>query len=70
MLKRILNSVWLVLGVIAISFLSFGGSYESFESNFKLTTYVGFLAILIIVAASTINIGFKKGVERKILTKA
>lgn len=66
MLKRILNSVWLVLGVIAISFLSFGGSYESFESNFKLTTYIGFLAILIIVVASTINIGFKKSAERKI----
>src|SRR5690554_4627992 len=66
MLKRIINTVWLVLGILAIGFFSFGGSYESFESNFKLTTYIGFLAILVVIFASTINIGFKKSVERKI----
>lgn len=66
MLKRILNTIWLVFGVIAISFLSFGGSYESFENNLKVTTYIGFLSILIIVIASSINIGFKRGVERKV----
>lgn len=66
LLRRVLNTLWLVLGLVIISFLSFGGSYETFENNFKLTLYVGFLSVLTIVAASTLNIWFRKSADRKV----
>lgn len=68
LLKRVFNTIWIVLGIIAISFLSFESSYESFETNFKLTAYIGFLSILTIVVASSLNIGFRKGVDKKVET--
>lgn len=67
-LKRVLNTIWLVLGIILISFLSFGSSYEHFESNFRITAYVGFLSVLTIVIASSLNFGFRKGVDKKMAT--
>lgn len=66
LLKRVLNTIWLVLGVILISFLSFGSSYEKFEAGFRLTAYVGFLSVITIVIASSLNIGFRKGVDKKV----
>lgn len=65
LMKRVLNTIWLVLGVILISFLSFGSSYEKFESEFRLTAYIGFLSVITIVVASSLNIGFRKGIDRK-----
>lgn len=66
LLKRVLNALWLVIGIIAIGFLSFGDSSEKFEANLKLTLYIGFLSILTIVLASSLNIWFKRNAERKI----
>lgn len=66
LLKRILNTLWFVIGIIAIGFLSFGDSSEKFEANLKLSLYIGFLSILTIVLASSLNIWFKKNAERKI----
>lgn len=66
LLKRVLNTLWLVIGIIAIGFLSFGDSSEKFEANLKLSLYIGFLSILTIVLASSLNIWFKRNAERKI----
>src|SRR5690606_19276549 len=65
LLKKLLNLLWPVLGIIVISFVSFGVSYETFQSNLKLTLYVGFLSILTIVLASSANFWIRRGVHRK-----
>lgn len=66
LLKRLLNVLWIVLGLILLGFLSFGDSSEKFEANLKLSLYIGFISIFTIVLASSLNIWFRKNAERKI----
>ncbi|WP_310993716.1 mechanosensitive ion channel family protein [Aequorivita marina] len=66
LVKRILNSLWLVLGVMTFIYMFFGDEYQKFKNDFKLVLYLGTVAVITIVVASSINIWFKRSVERKV----
>lgn len=68
LVRRILNALWLVLGVMAISFLFFGEVYDRFQYNFRLILYLGLVSVVTIVFASTVNIWFRRSIERKMET--
>ncbi|WP_034259456.1 mechanosensitive ion channel family protein [Aequorivita capsosiphonis] len=65
LVKRILNSLWLVLGAMALIFLFFGEAYDEFREDFRLVLYLGIVAVITIVVASSVNIWFRRSVERK-----
>jgi len=68
LVKRILNALWMVLGIIAFSFLfAARDKYAVLLDNFKLVLYLGFLAIATIVIAATTNMWFKRSIKRKIV---
>lgn len=66
LLRRLLNTLWLILGIIVLGFLSFGDSTEKFQNNLKLALYIGSISIITIVLASSLNIWFRRSSERKI----
>lgn len=66
LIKRILNTIWLVLAILFIGLFSFNTSYENFENNFRLTSYIGILSILTLVVASSLNFAFRRSAERKV----
>jgi small-conductance mechanosensitive channel len=69
LIKRVLNALWMVLGIIAFSFLfAERDKYAVLTDNFKLVLYLGFLAIATIVTAATSNMWFKRSIKKKILT--
>lgn len=65
-LKRIVNAIWLILAVMAISSLFFIEFYEKLQNNFRFILYMGLVAVVTIVAASFVNIWFRKKVELKV----
>ncbi len=67
LIKRVLNALWLVLGFISLSFLFVNEEhYEALQDDFKLIMYLGFLAVLTIVAATSTNMWFKRSIKKKI----
>ncbi|SRX75805.1 mechanosensitive ion channel family protein [Aequorivita antarctica] len=65
--KRILNALWLVLGLILLSFLFVNEEkYAALQHNFKLILYLGIVAIATIVGAASTNIWFRMSIIRKI----
>jgi len=69
LVRRILNTLWLVLGLIALSFLYFDESKHGvLKKNFYLMIYLGVLSVFTIVAATSTHIWFKKSVRKKIET--
>lgn len=69
-IKRVLNILWLVLGLIALSFLFVKEEkYAAIIEHLKLVSYLGFLAVFTIVAATSTNMWFKKSILRKIKNK-
>ncbi|WP_347372761.1 mechanosensitive ion channel family protein [Aequorivita sp. Q41] len=65
--KRILNALWLVLGVIALSSLIVNeDKYDILKHNFKLILYLGILSIVTIVGAASANLWFRVSINRKI----
>lgn len=63
--KRILNTLWLVLGMIAISFIFVEREQDAaLVSHFKLALYLGVTAIFTIVTATTANIWFKSKIRK------
>lgn len=65
--KRILNALWLVLGVILLSFLFVDEeAYESLRHNFNIILYLGIVAIVTIVAAAAVNMWFRKSIKKKV----
>lgn len=69
LVRRILNSLWLVLGLMVIIFLFSEDSYEKFQHNFRMILYLGTVAVITIVVASYVNIWFNRSVERKMAVK-
>ena len=68
LLKRTLNTLWLVLGVIAISFVFVDRSKDKeLVYFFKLVSYLGLVSVLTIVAATTCNLWFKNKIRTQIL---
>lgn len=66
LVKRILNAIWVVLGVMAISSLFFNDVYNRLQGNFRLILYIGAVSVFTIILASSVNIWFRKKVELKI----
>lgn len=70
LVRRILNALWLVLGVMLLILIIFG-TKDIAESRqyFKTTLYVGIVSVVTIVLASTLNVWFIQSIERKIREK-
>ncbi|MFT5617068.1 MAG: small conductance mechanosensitive channel [Arenicella sp.] len=67
LIKRILNALWVVLGVLALAFIFVDESYyKTLEKNFKLIIYLGFLSVATIVFATSVGLWFKKSIANKI----
>lgn len=66
LVKRILNALWIVLGIMALSF-AFVEEDSAVFNNFKLVFYLGILAVITIVCAASTNMWFKKTVRKKTL---
>ncbi len=65
--KRILNALWLVLGVILLSFLFVDEeAYGLLRHNFNIILYLGIVAIVTIVAAAAVNMWFQKSIKKKV----
>ncbi|MFT4537206.1 MAG: small conductance mechanosensitive channel [Saprospiraceae bacterium] len=66
--KRILNSLWIVLGMIAVFYISTpedSYTYASLANDFKLVAYVGVVAVVTLVAASSVNLWFKHIITKR-----
>lgn len=69
LIKRLLNGLWLVLGVVALTFIfADEAEYNALKEDFRLVMYLGVLAVLTIVAATTLNLWFKKAIEHRVLS--
>lgn len=67
LIRRILNALWLVLGLIALSFLFVERDKDQYIiSKFNLVLYIGVLAVFTIVAAASTNMWFKKSIKLKV----
>ncbi len=65
--KRILNTLWLVLGLILLSFLFVNEEkYDALKHNFNLILYLGIVSVVTIVGAASTNIWFRVSIKRKI----
>lgn len=70
LVKRILNTLWLVLGVIALGFLFVGEDrYGMLKSNFLLILYLSMVAVVTIILAAFTDFWFKLAIQRKIDAK-
>ncbi|WP_445738056.1 mechanosensitive ion channel family protein [Mariniflexile sp.] len=66
LIRRILRVLWIVLGVTAISFIFINKeSYKVATENFYLILYLGIVAIVTIVAASSANVYFSRSIDKK-----
>ena len=66
-IRRLLNTLWMVLGAIAISYVFIDKS-ESQEvvNSFRFVLYIGIVSFLTIIAASSINLWFKTKINDRI----
>lgn len=57
LLKRILNTLWLVLGIIALSYLFVENQNKGvIIENFKTALYIGIVLAITIIVATTVNL--------------
>ncbi|MFB9058257.1 mechanosensitive ion channel family protein [Mariniflexile ostreae] len=67
LIKRILNVLWLVLGLIALSFVFVDRDKDvALVSYFKLVGYLGLLSVITIILATACNMWFKYKIQEKI----
>ena len=67
LLKRVLNTLWIVLAIIAFSFLFVEkDEYNVLQNNFRLIMYLGIISVITIVSATTVNLWFKNKIKNKI----
>ena len=66
LVKRLLNAIWIVLGIMAISSLFLHEVYERLQDNFRLILYIGVVSVFTIILASSVNIWFRKKIQLKI----
>ena len=70
LVRRILNALWLVLGLMVLVIIIFGTKdFAQSKQHFKMTLYVGLVSVFTIVLASSINVWFVQSIERKIKHK-
>ncbi|MCB9050533.1 MAG: mechanosensitive ion channel family protein [Lewinellaceae bacterium] len=73
LVKRILNALWLVLGIITVYYLSTpedSYTYTALTKDFQLFVYAGLVAVATIVGASTVNIWFRHTIQKKKLSNS
>ncbi len=65
--QKLLTILWVVLGLIAISFIFVDeGKYSLLNDNFKLVLYLGVLTVLTIIFAAALNLWFKHHINKRI----
>ncbi|AFL79619.1 small-conductance mechanosensitive channel [Aequorivita sublithincola DSM 14238] len=65
--RRILNALWLVLGLISLSILFVNEEkQEALKHNFNIILYLGIVAVVTIVGAASTNMWFRMSIKRKI----
>ncbi len=70
LLRHIINALIIVLGVMALSAIFIDiESYDDFRKNFNLVAYLGVVAVVAIVAASTADFWFKKTIRKRLAAK-
>lgn len=66
-IKILLNTLWIILGAIGISFVFINKSeYSELVKSFRLVLYIGIVSFLTIIAASSINLWFKAKINDRI----
>lgn len=66
LVRRVLRIMWIVLGVIAISVIFINkDSYKVATENFYIIFYLGIVAIVTIVGASSANVYFERSINKK-----
>ncbi len=67
-LKRTLNTLWLVLGLIALSFIFVDREKdETLIGYFKLSGYLGVVTVVTLVATALCNLWFKRQIQERTL---
>lgn len=67
LIKRTLNVLWLVLGVIALSFVFVDNTKDDvLVGYFKLATYLGVVTVITIILATISNFWFKHKIQEKV----
>ena len=70
LVRRILNALWLVLGLMLLILIIFGTKdLAQSKQHFKIIIYVGLISVVTIVIASSLNVWFMQSIERKIRHK-
>ena len=65
--NKILNTLWIILGVILLSFIFIDkDKYEIVGENFRLIFYIGFVLIFSIVVASIVDHLFKNLIKKAV----
>ncbi|NJC26775.1 mechanosensitive ion channel family protein [Neolewinella antarctica] len=68
LIRVIFSALWIVLGVIALSFIFIDEeSYAQVSKDFRLVLYVGVVAVLTVVAAALTNLWFRRNIDQKLL---
>lgn len=66
LIKRVLNILWLVLGLIALSFVFVDSDKNQvLKDYFKLASYLGVITVFTILSATICNLWFKHKIEEK-----
>ena len=67
LLRKILNALWIILGIIALSYLFVENDEKSIVIHeFKTVLYVGLVLAVTVIVATTINLWFKLDIQKKI----
>ncbi|KKN38201.1 hypothetical protein LCGC14_0755720 [marine sediment metagenome] len=67
LIKRILNTLWIVLGLAALSLIFIPeDKYRIAVKNIELIVYVGFVLVFTIIAASSVETLFSRSIRKTI----
>ena len=69
LVKKILNTLWIILGICAISFIFIGeDKYDVAKHNFNIILYLGFVLVFTIIGASIVETIFTRLIKKTILS--
>ena len=66
LVRRILNTLWFVMGLMVLIFLFFEEAYQKFERDLKIVLFLGIVSVITMVIASSVTIWFKQSIQNKI----
>ena len=65
--QKILNALWLVLGIMALGFIFIDEEqYKTARENFYIVLYLGIVAVLTLFAASLVQTWFKRSIKHRV----